>query len=74
MSKRARKMRGPVKAVEAAIDPIDRLDVLIAAAKQNFRDREIIPVCSQRLAVTLDMLGAEVVYLRRVLYGDELGP
>ena len=68
------KSTTPTKTIEAAIEPIERIDVLIASAKQNFRDREINPACSQRLAVTLDMLGAEVIALRRVLYGEALGP
>jgi hypothetical protein len=66
--------KGLAKSIEAAIEPIKRIELLIASAQQNFRDREIKPVCSQRLAVALDMLNYEVIALRRVLYGDQTGP
>jgi hypothetical protein len=45
---------------------------LISTAQQNFRDREIEPKAAQHVAVALDMLAAETIALRRILYGEEL--
>jgi len=73
MSKRATaKPRGSAKTIEAAVEPIERLELLISAAQQNFRDREIEPRAAQHVAVALDMMEAEAIALRRILYGEEL--
>lgn len=75
MSRRAStKPRGAAKAIEDAIDPIERLDVLVFAAHESFLSREIDDDALNRVAVALDMLSAEVLALRRALYGDALGP
>jgi hypothetical protein len=60
--------------IEAAIEPIERMELLIASAQQNFHDLDIEPKAAQHLAVAIDMLEAETASLRRVLYGDDLGP
>ncbi len=68
------KRRGSAQPIEAAITPIERLELLISAAQQNFRDRDLEPRAAQNVAVALDMLEAETTALRRTLYGDELAP
>lgn len=76
MSKRiTNQARGPAAdKIEAAIEPIERMDLLINSAQHNFRDREIEPHAANRVEVALDMLESEITALRRTLYGEALGP
>lgn len=67
----AAKPRGAAKAIEDAIEPIERLELLTYAARESFLEHEINPEAAQHLAVALDMIKSELVALRRALhYGD----